>query len=205
MIIKGNDITNISIQETRLLYKQWEDYQNLNALLLDEITSMRERDPKGLMGSNPGCWRTHEKYKCEQELLKPMNMIIAAWTDYFIPNAQVDIEIGYWTNVNEPGSENVFHAHYMDRADVSGVYYVQGSNTGAIRFTTHEQMYKMIITGQDNIAVAREPQDGEIMLFPSYLLHAVVANPHPTRQRISIAFNAKIRIKEGKNDKTRAN
>ena len=44
--------------------------------------------------------------------------------------------------------------------------------------------------------IGHEPHDGDILLFPSYLQHDVVANPHPTRQRISIAFNAKLRTKE---------
>ena len=38
----------------------------------------------------------------------------------------MDANITYWTNINEPGSCNLFHNHYRADADVSGVYYVQG-------------------------------------------------------------------------------
>ena len=83
-------IAKIPVQDTRLFYKRWENYENLNNLLLTEISSLREKDPQGLIGTNPGCWRTTEKYKCEQELFKPMSMILAAWTDYFMPKVPVD-------------------------------------------------------------------------------------------------------------------
>ena len=48
--------------------------------------------------------------------------------------------------------------------------------------------------------IGHDPHDGDVLLFPSYLQHDVVSNPHPTRQRISIAFNAKIVIKKKKDD-----
>jgi len=190
-------IAKIPVQDTRLFYKRWENHENLNNLLLTEIMSFREKDPKGMIATNPGCWRSAQKYQCEQELFKPMSMILAAWTDYFMPKVPVDADIVYWTNVNEPGSSNMFHAHYMANADLSGVYYVQGSGTGVIRFATHEQLYRMIAPGMPHSnMIGHEPHDGDILLFPSYLLHDVVRNPHPTQQRISIAFNAKLRTKE---------
>ena len=194
----GQDIiAKIPIQDTRLFYKRWDNYENLNNLLLNEIMTMREKDPQGMPETNEGCWRTLEKYKCESELFKPMSMILAAWTDYFMPKKAVDADVVYWTNVNEPGAANMFHTHYMANADLSGVYYVQGSKTGIIRFATHEQLYRMIAPGiPHSNMIGHEPHDGDILLFPSYVLHDVVPNPHPTLQRISIAFNAKLRAKD---------
>ena len=194
----GQDIiAKIPVQDTRLFYKRWDNYENLNNLLMNEIEGMREKDPKGMPETNEGCWRSTEKYKCEQELFKPISMILAAWTDYFMPKVPVDADLVYWTNVNEPGSSNMFHTHYMANADLSGVYYVQGSKTGVIRFATHEQLYRMIAPGMPHAnMIGHEPHDGDVLLFPSYLQHDVVPNPHPTRQRISIAFNAKLKTKE---------
>ena len=195
-------IAKIPVQDTRLFYKRWENYENLNNLLLNEIMTMREKDPKGMPETNEGCWRTLEKYKCEVELFKPISMILAAWTDHFMPGAPVDAEMVYWTNVNEPGSSNMFHTHHMANADLSGVYYVQGGGTGVIRFATHEQLYRMIAPNMPHSnMIGHEPHDGDVLLFPSYLEHDVVRNPHPTRQRISVAFNAKIKRKERKNKK----
>ena len=192
-------IAKIPVQDTRLFYMRCENYENLNNLLLNEIMTMREKDPKGMPETNEGCWRTLEKYKCEVELFKPISMILAAWTDHFMPGAPVDAEMVYWTNVNEPGSSNMFHTHHMANADLSGVYYVQGGGTGVIRFATHEQLYRMIAPNMPHSnMIGHEPHDGDVLLFPSYLQHDVVRNPHPTRQRISIAFNAKIAVKDKK-------
>ena len=195
-------VSKVPIQDTRLFAKNYGNSQNLNKLLMNEITKMREKDPKGLPSTNAGCWRSVHKYKCEVELFKPITMILASWTDHYFPNIPLDAHITYWTNVNEPGSANLFHTHYMSHADLSGVYYVQGAGTGVIRFSTHEQLYRMIPPHMPHAnMIGHDPSDGDILLFPSYLLHDVVPNPHQSRQRISIAFNATIKKKtEGKKD-----
>lgn len=192
-------IAKIPIQETRLFYKRWDNYENLNNLLKTEINTQRKEDPKGLPETNPGCWRSAFKYKCEKELMKPIGMIVAAWTDHYLPNKLVDGQISYWTNVNETGATNIFHTHYRADADLSGVYYVQGEGTGVIRFATHEQMYKMIPAHMPHAnMIGHLPNDGDVLCFPSYLLHDVVPNPSK-RQRISIAFNVKLLVKEKSN------
>jgi len=197
-------VSKVPIQDTRLFTKNYGNSQNLNKLLMNEITRMREKDPKGLPSTNVGCWRSLAKYKCEVELFKPITMLLASWTDHYFPNIPLQANITYWTNVNEPGSANLFHTHYMSNADLSGVYYVQGAGTGIIRFSTHEQLYRMIPPHMPHAnMIGHDPSDGDILLFPSYLLHDVVPNPHPSRQRISIAFNASIKKKtetKGKND-----
>jgi ectoine hydroxylase-related dioxygenase (phytanoyl-CoA dioxygenase family) len=59
-----------------------------------------------------------------------------------------------------------------------------------IRFATHEQMNKMIRPGQPYAnMIGHEPREGDLLMFPSYLLHDVEVN-RSNRQRISIAFNA---------------
>ena len=194
-------VSKIPIQDTRLFTKNYGNSQNLNKLLMNEITKIREKDPKGLPSTNAGCWRGMHKYKCEVELFKPISMILASWTDHYFPNIPLSADITYWTNVNEPGSANIFHTHYMANADLSGVYYVQGGGTGVIRFATHEQLYRMIPPHMPHAnMIGHDPYDGDILLFPSYLLHDVTPNPHPTRQRISIAFNATLKKKDTKGE-----
>ena len=194
-------VSKIPIQDTRLFTKNYGNSQNLNKLLMNEITKIREKDPKGLPSTNAGCWRGMHKYKCEVELFKPISMILASWTDHYFPNIPLSADITYWTNVNEPGSANIFHTHYMANADLSGVYYVQGGGTGVIRFGTHEQLYRMIPPHMPHAnMIGHDPYDGDILLFPSYLLHDVTPNPHPTRQRISIAFNATLKKKDTKGE-----
>ena len=195
-------VSKVPIQDTRLFTKNYGNSENLNKLLMNEITKMREEDPKGLQATNQGCWRSVRKYKCEVELFKPISMILASWTDHYFPNIPLDADVTYWTNVNEPGSANIFHTHYMANADLSGVYYVKGAGTGVIRFGTHEQLYRMIPPHMPHAnMIGHDPYDGDILLFPSYLLHDVTPNPHKSRQRISIAFNATLKKKNTEGEK----
>ena len=118
-------IAKIPIQDTRLFYKKWDNFENLNNLLKTEIEAERKKDPKGLPATNAGCWRSMMKYKCETELMKPIGMILSAYMDHYFPQRPMDAAINYWTNVNKVGSNNIFHSHYRSDADLSGVYYVQ--------------------------------------------------------------------------------
>ena len=191
-ITENTDITvaKIPIQDTRLFYENYTNHENLNNLIKGELEEIQKADPKGLPGGNPGCYRTMTRYRCETELYKALSLMLGTWCDHYFANQPMDAKITYWTNINEPGSSNLFHSHYRADADVSGVYYVQGKDTGVIRFATHEQMNKMIRPGQPySNMIGHDPREGDLLMFPSYLLHDVDVN-RSQRQRISIAFNA---------------
>ena len=188
-------MAKIPIQETRLFFENYSNHDNLNNLIMTEIETARKEDPKGMPAGNPGCWRSMYRYKCEKELYKPIGLMLGAWMDHYFPNKKMDATVTYWTNVNEPGSNNLFHSHYRADADVSGVYYVQGTRTGTIRFATNEQINKMIKPGQPYAnMMGHAPHDGDCLIWPSYLLHDVDVNRSKT-QRISIAFNVSISYK----------
>ena len=183
-------LAKIPIQDTRLFYENYTNHENLNSLIMGEIEELKKQDPQGMPGANNGCWRSAAKYKCETELFKAFSLMLSGWCDHYFPKQPMDASIVYWTNINEPGSANLFHSHYRADADVSGVYYVQGKDTGVIRFATHEQMNKMIRPGQPySNMIGHAPREGDLLMFPSYLLHDVEVN-RSNRQRISIAFNA---------------
>ena len=61
-------ISKIPIQDVRLFYRRWDNTENLNNLLMTEIKEQKEKDPQGMDASNPGCWRSMFKYKCEKIL-----------------------------------------------------------------------------------------------------------------------------------------
>jgi len=100
-----------------------------------------------------------------------------------------------WANVNDPGAGNIAHSHSHNF--ISGVIYLQATGTGGINF--QPQNYLM---GSSHYlwpwhGVSRyEPDDGDVILFPSYLIHDVESNPHKTRQRVNMAYNARIRDME---------
>ena len=186
-------IAKIPIQDTRLFYKKWDNFENLNNLLKTEIEAEREKDPKGLPATNAGCWRSMMKYKCEAELMKPIGMILSAYMDHYFPKKPMDAAINYWTNVNEVGSNNIFHSHYRADADISGVYYVQG-NKSPINFHSNDknvfpiklnfEEYK--IENSTSYWIDMEPH--KLFLFPSSLEHSVDNNDSDVT-RISISFN----------------
>ena len=191
------DQTNkkLAISQTNLNEKISElntTNENLNNLIMGEIDEIRKKDPTGLPGGNAGCYRSMTRYKCETELYKPISLMLSTWCDHYFADQPMDASITYWTNINEPGSCNLFHSHYRADADVSGVYYVQGKGTGVIRFATNEQMNKMIRPGQPySNMIGHDPREGDLLMFPSYLLHDVDVN-RSQRQRISIAFTKEL-------------
>lgn len=99
-----------------------------------------------------------------------------------------DWEIWAWANVNEPGSENREHTH--SDSFISAVAYFQSEGTGRLQFMPYNYTYKMTLPQWPYYGVSYyEPEDGDIILFPSFLLHKVEKNLS-NKQRINMAFNA---------------
>ena len=95
-----------------------------------------------------------------------------------------------WANVNEPGAENREHTHTGNV--VSAVAYFQARDTGILEFMPYNYTYKMSHPAWPYHGVAKyEPDDGDIILFPSFLLHRLAPNPS-NKQRINMAFDAKL-------------
>lgn len=102
-----------------------------------------------------------------------------------------------WTNVLEPGGSQSLHAHA--NSFVSGIIYLTPShpsantvfvrNPGGTEFTfRHNTRNAQIGPFNAGKYVTPEIAPGDMVLFPSYLLHEVPRNLGD--QRISVAFNA---------------
>jgi hypothetical protein len=104
-----------------------------------------------------------------------------------------------WVNINRPGNEVLpnnpphLHANYF----LSAVYYAKatpgcGSLTFIAPFTGLEYTVPRNAISNDTIYNASrwsiEPEEGKLVIFPSWLLH-YVNNNHSQEDRISIAFN----------------
>jgi hypothetical protein len=155
--------------------------------------------------ANPGCWlgRPHFhggfspnieqllidtfKESCDlyyQSMPKPAN-ITRPNIDSIDANS---LEVWAWANVNEPGAENREHMH--NGGFISGVAYFQAENTGYIEFMPYNYTYKMTHQAWPYTGVSYYyPEDGDIILFPSFLLHKIERNPSD-KQRVNMAFNA---------------
>lgn len=102
-----------------------------------------------------------------------------------------------WLNFNDPGSSHHLHRHL--NSAVSGVYYVtegpnyiefHGDHCGNYQFGAHSQLRDV-----DTVTVNR----GELILFPSWIPHAVPVN-HSSIRRITLSFNTQFRGQLGREE-----
>ena len=101
-----------------------------------------------------------------------------------------------WVNVLDTGGQQAVHNHA--NSFVSGVVYltpthpqartvfIKSFGTGFAFKNDHAE----VATGPFNADkwISMQPEAGDVVLFPSYLLHAVP--PNPGERRITLAFNA---------------
>ena len=107
-------------------------------------------------------------------------------------NVTADIKIKEsWLNVSKKNNFQHFHVHHG--YDLSGVYYYQTTgNDGDIQFK-HPSLTNRIhsVTAHLNTTVKFTPEVGKLIIFPSFLEHAVFHNQSEDT-RISISFNAEL-------------
>lgn len=170
----------------------------LRKQLTEEILEckIKHRDDSG---SEKNCWRGHPKFKDDTV----NNLIITAFDAYVnsLPNSAIMTHNAdpsekfnlstpvthFWANVNSKGGYNISHTHVG--SVVSGVIYLQATDTGMIEFQPMNYIYKINHPGWFyNGSMQYHPEDGDIILFPSHLMHRVEPNPID-KERINIAFN----------------
>lgn len=102
-----------------------------------------------------------------------------------------------WVNLLDTGGRQTMHNHA--NSFVSGVVYLTPTHPdartvfmrspGGVDFSFKND-HAGVATGPYNAEkwISMPPEPGDIVLFPSYLMHAVPPNPGP--RRITLAFNA---------------
>lgn len=102
-----------------------------------------------------------------------------------------------WVNVLDAGGHQAMHNHA--NSFISGVVYLTTTHPGARTVFMRspggvEYSFKNdhtdVATGPYNAEkwISMPPEPGDVVLFPSFLMHAVPPNPGP--RRITLAFNA---------------
>lgn len=201
--------THDKLFSTPLLRYRVADHATLNAALLEEGARLRTASP-GIDKSNRGGWHSAGNLFEEtaapfvtlrhtaEEAVQDATRRIRAKTD----PATLKLKIFAWMNANPPGGFNAPHTH--PGAHWSGVYYVSQpeveiGNSGMIEFLDPRSdlpNWRLLAAPAFRGKKKLRPEPGEMILFPSYLVHWVYPN-EADEERVSIAFNATFRKSRG--------
>ncbi|MDX1460259.1 MAG: TIGR02466 family protein [Xanthomonadales bacterium] len=169
-----------------------------------EAILARERQEQGVSGSNRGGWHSEGKLLSWPELefanlgelfRESVAHMLSATTGHRRFN--LDLHLAAWANVNRPGAFNTMHIHPNNHW--SGVLYVQTPDlsddpvpkAGNIEFQDPRGPINMVKPPGSMSALSIPPQQGTMLVFPSWLFHGVSPFTKDV-VRISIAFNARI-------------
>jgi len=188
------------ILHTDFWWSMLPEFERINERLLKEIADHKADVPETDKFSNPGCWRGYREYQdwhyIRDFVIHKLKLVHKHYIGIGAPCAPLEdmphdkFDFELWTNVNDPGSSNIIHTH--SKWHWSGVYYVQGRDTGKIGFYSGPYLNQQIVKGLPfGQSFTVEPVDGLLLLFPSYLLHEVLVNSS-SKQRINLVFNIKI-------------
>lgn len=194
---------------TPLFSFEIKGHDAINAALIEEGYKLRSQS-EGASKSNKGGWHSKGNLFDVQANCFTMLSVMAeaavkqatrriSKTD---PDT-LDLKLFAWMNMNPVGAYNAPHTH--PGAHWSGVYYVsqpevEDDNAGRIEFLDPRSdlpNWRILKAPAFNLKKSLKPQPGEMILFPSYLVHWVYPNIADD-ERISIAFNATFSKKSSK-------
>ncbi len=176
--------------------------------LCDYLLALRDR-AGGLEKSNRGGWHSdgnlfgseHREFPWLRELIVKAILTYAGEALGFA--GDFAFELTGWAVINRPGDYNVPHNHNPNL--ISGAFYLRvpaEMRAGEIVFLDPRLNLNASVTptlqqrGQlppwNKTSLSHLPQSGDLLLFPSWLLHYVNAftAPDPRAERIVVSFNA---------------
>ncbi len=177
-----------------------ENYKEINKELINYILRLKKKDKIGNNRSNIGGWHSPNFDLVKEEtpinfinkfkdFLK--NIIINEFGWEYLPNKQRIVAM--WAIINKKNSFNIMHNH--QNCYLSASYYVKKpERSGDISFfdpvepKTYRYPEKEKGTFHSNQVVTLRPEEGDLLIFPSYLYHSVEPNLSD-EDRIVISFN----------------
>jgi uncharacterized protein (TIGR02466 family) len=187
-----------------LLAHVWADGTELNVQLRERILEHARRH-SGEGATNVGGWHSETGAlefcgKAGERLIRHMREMteeatLRVYAEFGRPREPLSWTLHAWANINRSGDFNKMHTH--PGATWSGVYYVdQGASKPDAEGTALHlsdpcpARTNIFFPALSTSNVLIKPEPGLMVLFPSYLPHAVL--PHRgDRPRISIAFNVR--------------
>ena len=180
-----------------------DNHKELNKELENYILSLKNQNKEGQKKSNIGGWHSpffdiennNVAKKFANIMEKFYKDVIMSDMGWKYENQKVNIE-AMWSIINKKGSSNIRHMH--PNSYLSAAYYVKApKNSGNISFFDPKEQknfsYPPIKKNTDLSAeIAHvKPEEGNLLLFPAYLYHAVGEN-FSNEDRIVISFNIAI-------------
>ena len=176
---------------------EYPDFNEDKEELIKSIREYREKNPEGERVSNIGGWQSNKNFHHFEKFSKFFDYICSfgqkCAADLDFPEMDIGI-VDAWININDHrGCINKSHSH---GGTFSGVFYLScpdGSGDLCIPSPIkHALWYGTVYPENKSQYTATEmtitPEDGMVILWPSYLEHSVFPNAHDD-ERISISFN----------------
>ena len=183
---------------------QIDNYKELNKDLEKFIYNLEKEDTKGVNASNAGggwhspYWQigtTPVAKKFVDSISPVLYEIITKDYAWKCKPEQIIFE-GMWSIINRSNSYNLRHFH--PNCHLSAAYYVKAKeNCGKIKF--YDPLDQRLIKAprkstQNDLnveAITFTPQEGDLLIFPSYFHHSVEENLSG-EDRVVISFNVEI-------------
>ena len=183
---------------------QIENHELINTELEKYIYELKKNDPKGVSKSNAGGWHSDD-FIIEDNV--PIQNFISKFNNLlpkiFINQMGVDKKLtnikilNMWSVVNGKNTFNMKHNH--PNSYFSAAYYIKtNEDSGHIKFFDPKEVKTMYYPALGELndlstnIVRIKPEEGKLLLFPSYLHHAVEVNISD-EDRIVISFNLDIK------------
>ena len=174
------------------------NYKDINKKIYEYIKTLKMKDPDGLVKSNFLGWHSKDFLLTDNQINEFINNIFPkienAIDDLGWDKQKNNIKItSMWSIINNKAASNGRHIHANNY--ISAAYYVKAPlNCGDIVFydpRDAKTIRKPILTKPNQLnseVVSVVPQEGLLVLFPSYLHHSV--NPNISEnERVVVSFN----------------
>jgi uncharacterized protein (TIGR02466 family) len=186
---------------TPVFIRRFADNRVLNEELERAILELQRENPSEPRSGYGGWQSPNDLFSYDRQEIEVLrNLCAQAIADCIAEvsggsAAEVALEIFAWANVLQPGGYHTFHIH--PHSHFSGVYYVRAGEPDLLRSKSGVlSLYEPRAGGAmgffPGLGFGEDceifPEDGMLVLFPSFLGHSV----HPftgSGRRITVAFN----------------
>ena len=187
----------IQIYSTPLWESTYPNFNEHKQQFLDRVTAFKETNSDGISKSNINGYQSPMNLTNEEDMA-PLFEFVAQMAQKAIFDLQfVNCDVyltASWVNFND--SRNQYIAEHVHQDTFSGVFYLQIPEKSGKLVLVNPGLNPlwqgaMLVDKKNKFNADRlriEPKEGQVLLWPSYLTHAVEPNDHD-ETRISVAFN----------------